>query len=81
MVRSGVLQLFGFAVMMTGNIVLLMVVIPSLHMIPAGNAGSEPAFAGALTATLGYLIMLWDVYGGRIKALPLNLGLKTPYIV
>jgi Na+/melibiose symporter-like transporter len=81
MVRSGVLQLFGFVVMMVGNIIILITLIPSLQVIPAGNSLSELAFIGALMATIGYLIMLWDVYGGRIRVLPVYRGHKKPYAI
>jgi hypothetical protein len=78
MEKSGFLMLLGFAVMMTGNIILLITVIPALQATPTANAGSETACFGVLTAATGYLIMLMDVYGDRIKALPVYGQHKNP---
>jgi hypothetical protein len=78
MVKSGIFLVLGFTVMMTGNLLLMITVIPAIHVIPTANNGIEVASVGVMTAAIGYLIMLLDVYGNRIKPLQLYRPQRTP---
>jgi hypothetical protein len=78
MVKSGIFLVLGFVVMMTGNLLLMITVIPALQVTPTANAGLDMASFGVLTAAIGYLIMLLDVYGNRIKPLQVYRPRRAP---